>query len=413
MEKVTKSAKLFCDYLAAQVEAPATEENWKIFRNFATCLLNGSIDETTGFDPSGLYWLPQNDREVGRIVSKLTDMFNWLSRHYENNAQSFNPVYGDSPYDGKIDHLAYLHRRSKAFLGHTWLAEKTEPSGHLTRPWRRKNRIEWNPPKFPEERFAELLFKGFVVAGKPDYRGMLITLLMFGGGLRVSEPFHLYIEDVQPGLEDPSVALVTVHHPQNGVAPRGWRNHLGKPGNRAEYLRSQFGLIPRNQLRRDAGWKNNAEDGDGYMQVHWFPEVFGQWFLAIWKRYLRILATTDRPHPFAFINLQGPASGKPYSPKQFSRCFNRAVLRIGLTPKKQLGTTDHGCRHAYAQRLKDCGVHEVIIQRLMHHCSVESQKIYTAPERREIASALKDAQQKLAEQAVHLGKLEIDDWMND
>lgn len=413
MEKVTRSVKLFCDYLEAHADAPSREENWKVFRNFATCLLDGSIDQDTGMDHSGLYWQPCPHREVGRTVGLLTDLFTWLSRECETNAKTFNPQYFGNAYDKRLDRLAYIHKRSKAFLGYTWLAEGDSRPIHVTARYRMKKKLAERPPKFPDERFAELLFKGFVVAGKPDYRGMLITLLMYGGGLRVSEPFHLYVADVAPGLEDPSIALVTIHHPQDGVAPYGWKNYLGKLGSRAQYLRAEFGLTPRNELRRDAGWKHNAEDGDGYMQVHWFPDILGQWFLTIWKRYLRVLATVDRQHPYAFINLQGPVVGKPYTPKQFSRCFNRAVLRIGLTPKKKLGTTVHGCRHAYAQRLKDSGVDEVNIQRLMHHCSIESQKAYTAPERKEIARALKEAEQELAKRAALPSSLRIEDWLTE
>lgn len=58
-------------------------------------------------------------------------------------------------------------------------------------------------------------------------------------------------------------------------------------------------------------------------------------------------------------------------------------------------------------------MHEVIIQRLMHHCSVESQKIYTAPERKELTKALKEAQQKLAEQVTLNDQLTVEDWLKE
>lgn len=411
MENVTRSAKLLCQYVEAQGN-DSIEDNWKIFRNFSTCLRLGTVDPTTGIDPSGLYWEPRTEREVGRIIRVLTDMLGWLSREYHTNADTFNPLYEGTALDRRIERLAYLHRKCKSFLNHTWLDEKQESEIHLIRPRNSRKKLEALPPRFPDDRFPELLFKGFIVAGKPDYRGMLISLLLDGGGLRESEPFHLYVADVQPGLEDSSIALVTIHHPQDGIAPYGFKNHLGKRGTRAQYL-ATYGLVPRNLLRKNAGWKNNAEDGDGYMQVHWFPEEYGRWFLSIWKRYVRTIAGVDRQHPYAFINLQGPSIGKPYSPQQFRRSFARAVRRIGLVPKKANGTTEHGCRHGYAWRLKKNGVSELFIQRLMHHGSPESQKVYTAPERKDIAAALKEAQQKLNEKSEFPGVLKIDDWVED
>lgn len=393
-EKVTRAAKKFCEYLEAHAEAG--EEEWRIFRNFSIALHLGSIDLTTGFDHSGLYWESMNTRDAARTIKHLSDMFDWLSREYATKSiGKFNPRYAGNLYDKRIDRLAYIHRRSKAFLGHTW-NEEVQADGYLTRARRARYVIRDRPPMFPEERFEELLFKGFVVGGKPDYRGMLIALLMFGGGLRVSEPFHLYIPDIQPGLHDPSIAFVAVHHPEDGYAPYQWKNHLNKIGTRSQYLAANFGLAPRNTLRRDAGWKHNAEDGEGYMQVHWFPEVYGQWFMQIWKLYLPILAGVERHHPYAFINLKGPRIGAPYTVKQFQRAFDAAVERIGLTPRKKDGTTCHGCRHSYAQRLIKCGVHEINIQRLMHHCSIESQKVYTAPEKNQIRKALEEASKTLA-----------------
>ncbi|MBI2728519.1 MAG: site-specific integrase [Polaromonas sp.] len=408
MEKVTRACKLFLEYLEAN--ADLNEENWKRFRNFAHSLQSGSIEEATGLDGSGLYWEGKREREVFRTIKLLTDMFDWLSREYETNATQFNPKFNGIEFDKRIDHLAYIHRRSKSFLGYAWQLEHS-PS-RLTRS--RPQGITWRdrPPKFPDERFEELLFKGFVVAGKPDYRGMLITLLMHGGGLRVSEPFHLYVSDVNAAT-DSNAALVLVHNPQDGTAPSNWRNSSGKQGTREQYLSAVFGLVPRNKIRKDAGWKHNAQDGDGFMQVYWFPEIYGQWFMQIWKRYLPILASAKRNHPYAFINLQGPTVGKPYTIKQYSRALKRAVERIGLVSRKRFGTTEHGFRHAYAQRLKKGHVDDITIQRVMHHCSPESQKVYTVPERKEITAALKAGMNTLSAIAEVPKPLRLESYFED
>ena len=94
-----------------------------------------------------------------------------------------------------------------AHLGTTGTSRK---SGHLVRPQRLPKVAKGEPPAFPDERFEELLFEGFCPAGRPDYRGMLITLLLHGAGFRESEPCHLDIEDVfaNPGR---STASRSVH----------------------------------------------------------------------------------------------------------------------------------------------------------------------------------------------------------
>src|SRR6202022_2452553 len=96
--------------------------------------------------------------------------------------------------------------------------------GHRVRYQRPPKVDRGEPPAFPEERFEELLVKGFSAGGRYDYRGMLITLLLHGAGFRESEPFHLYIPDVFPDPGNPSQAMVLIHHPSYGNAPADWRD---------------------------------------------------------------------------------------------------------------------------------------------------------------------------------------------
>ena len=75
---------------------------------------------------------------------------------------------------------------------------------------------------FPEKHVLDLLFKGFVRRGtqnEPDIskrlnlRDILITILLHGGAVRVSEPFHLYIHDVMADPIDSEISLVRIYHP--------------------------------------------------------------------------------------------------------------------------------------------------------------------------------------------------------
>lgn len=395
-EKLVRGAKKFLEYLEAN--AVSGEREWRLFRNFSAALRNGTIDPETGIDPSGLYWKgigPQADI----IVKQLSDWFDWIGREDAPRAEKFNPHYKGNTYDQRIDLQAFHYRRDKAFLGHAWSGKPKEATSKLTRGENAPKVFPKRPPAFPEDRFEELLLKGFKVGGRYDYRGMLISLLQFGGGLRDSEPFHLFMADVQPHWDDASTAFVAVHHPSLGYAPNRWRNYAGQRGSRREYLAAEFGLTPRHLLRnkRHAGWKHPALDDHWFMHVHWFPEVYGEWFMQIWLRYLEQVQAVTRSHPYAWINMYQKPYGGIYTLAQYNKALENAVERIGLAPGKTYGTTAHGFRHAYGQRARRGGIHEVILQRLMHHCSPESQLVYTQPELAESQAAIRQATQKLNE----------------
>jgi len=395
-EKLVRAAKLFLEYL--EVNAIQGEKEWRLFRNFSNALRRGTSDPKTGEDPSGLYWGGVDVRQANFMITQLSDFFEWLGREDEPRAAKFNPHYMSNVYDQRVDLQAYLYRRDKAFLGHAWSIKPSEIQARLIRGEQTPKVFQNRPPMFPEDKFEELLFKGFKVAGRYDYRGMLITLLLFGGGLRVSEPFHLYMADVQPHWKEPFRAFVVVHHPSLGYAPNHWKNHGGQRGARQEYLRAEFGLEPRHLVRGKlhAGWKHPALDERWYMQVHWFPESCGELFMQIWVRYLEQVASIERNHPYAWINVSS-APGCIYTIAQYQKALQGAVERIGLVFGKTYGTTAHGMRHAYAQRARRGGIDPVIIQRIMHHCSPTSQEVYTQPELAEAQAAIRDAAQALRE----------------
>lgn len=394
MEKLVRAVKLFLEYV--EVNAIHGEEEWRLFRNFSNALIFGTIDKKTMLDSSGLYWEPFKGNGANYFITLLTEFFDWMGKNEGPRALKFNPQYGGRKYNLLLDEQAHRFRRSKAFLGHTW---RDNPKvGRITRGNRTPKVFPERPPEFPADRFEELLFKGFYKAGRHDYRGMLITLLLYGAGFRISEPFHLYTSDVQPHWEDSSIAFVAIHHPSLGIAPNNWKNAGGQRGTREQYLASVFGLSTRTDMGRPchAGWKHPALDAKWYMQAHWFPpELYGRWFMQLWIRYMEQVASVERHHPFAFINLESKSAGGIYTIKSYNKALEAAVERVGLEFGKTFGTSAHGPRHAYGQRARRNGVHEVIIQRMMHHCSPGSQKVYTQPELKEVTDALAIAAQNL------------------
>lgn len=396
MSKVTRSVQMFLEYLQTN---PAERDTYRLFQNFAQRLYTGTFNRETGLDPSNLCWAPRSPQDASHIVTHLSDFFDWLSE-MRPEATKLNPRYAGGAFDRQTEEAAYQYRRSQAFLGHTWAANASPAeSGYRVR-WQRLPKVEkGEPPAFPEERFEDLLIKGFRTAGRSDYRAMLITLLLHGAGFRASEPFHLYIPDVFPDPANLRQAKVLIHHPSHGAAPPDWRDERGRPrkGNRAEYLAHHYSLVPRTELmdRRHAGWKGGTHDAPYYKQAYWFVPEYGEWFLQVWHRYLEQVARVERDHPFAFINLYREPMGAMYTLTQYNKAHAAACRRIGLPVGKDLGTTPHGHRHAYGRRLRNAGVDKALIRRVMHHSSLESQEVYTQANTREALEALEAAAQRL------------------
>jgi hypothetical protein len=220
------------------------------------------------------------------------------------------------------------------------------------------------------------------------------------GGYRVSEPFHIYTQDVLFSPQDSSSALVLIHNPEFGAAPGDWKKVTGyRNANRTEYLLRHWGLAPRNRVTTSihAGWKGGFERkqyGSIYLETHWFRPEAGRLFLQLWHEYLPQALSVERKHPFAFVNLHENA-GAPYTVAQFCKAHRAAVERIGLTASRAAGTHPHSHRHAFGQRLKKAKVPKEIIQHCMHHGSIHSQDVYTGPSSREMRDALEIASAQL------------------
>lgn len=390
MLKVVQAVRLFLEYLDSN---PNCTDGAEVFQNFRQRLLTGSIDYAAGSDPSGLWWRPRRPKISNRIICNLTDYFIWWCSKQPGTLNPKAFLEKNSVYDRRVAQLAYEYRRNQAFLGHTWstVHETSRRTGNVRATmWNRAPSTEKDsPPAFPEERVMDLLFTGFKVGGSFNYRDMLITLLMNGAGFRVSEVFHLYLVDVIEDPAAPGSALVLIHHPAWGTAPNDplWVDASGasRKGNRAEYLAEVFGLSPRDWVLGPiaAGWKGGMHEsqfGGYYKQAYWFVPEFGQLFWKLWHLYIEQVLEIDpalRAHPYAFMNIARAPLGGIYKMGKFEASHSAAVMRIGLVPSKQLGTSIHGHRHGYAQRLRRAGVPKEMIRRFLHHTDLSSQEVYT------------------------------------
>ena len=405
MQKMTQSVGLLLDYMAANHDC--FDDPKTLFQSFARRLYSGTIGED-GLDPSGLFWLPKNAAIVRQLINQLTQFSDWMAERL--GATQLNPWREATRYEEMLNWAAYHQKHSRCFLAHTWSREKASETAKRARNTllKRNLTIDHEGVKFfPDDRIMDLLFKGFIIPGKQksprveerlNLRDILITMLMHFGGVRMSEPFHLYVHDVLPDPFHPERSMARIFHPGEGLAPDDWRDAEGKvvKRNREAYLRGKYGMRPRDQYfptdQLHAGWKGSLlESSARFMHIHWFPTWSGELFMMLWNLFLIQRALKDCAHPFAFVTEEG----KPYSADSFARAHARAVERIGLTSAKMLGTTPHGHRHAYGQRLREAGVEPIYRRKAMHHKSLESQVVYTEPQINEVTRILDSASNAL------------------
>ncbi|MHB8354295.1 MAG: gamma-mobile-trio recombinase GmtY [Burkholderiales bacterium] len=405
-QKMTQSVGLLLDYMA--VNHDCFEDPKILFQSFVQRLYSGTVRED-GMDPSGLFWLPKTPANVKQLVNQLSAFSDWMAENL--GTTPLNPWREATHFEEMLHWAAYHQKHGRSFLGHTWdKGRATEAAKQAKHTILKRNPvIDHDGVKvFPDERIMELLFEGFIVPGQQksrriverlNLRDILIAMLMHFGGLRMSEPFHLYVHDVQPDPINREQAMVRVFHPGEGLAPDDWKDVTGKflkGQTRAAYLRGKYGMQPRNlypsTAQLHAGWKDNVTVSTSkFMYVHWFPAWSGELFLKLWNSYMiqRAMKTCD--HPFAFITL----TGNPYALDSFKDAHAAAIERIGLSPGKMLGTTPHAHRHAYGKRLADVELGPLYIKNAMHHKSMESQVIYTEPQARQVTEMMNRATRAL------------------
>lgn len=396
--KLVQAVGLLIGYMEAN--HAAFDNPKELFNTFVQRLYSGTVG-IDGNDPSGLYWDARTPAVVRVLVNHLSRFSDWMVQEY--STQQLNPWRQATRTEEQLAWAAWQHQRNRAFLGHTMSVDAAALNISRARTTLLKKTpvIDHEPVKyFPTDRMADLLFRGFIVPGKQksprieerlNLRDILITMLMHYGGLRMSEPFHLFVHDVIPDDTDPGSALVKIYHPSLGQAPGDLRDAKGKPVpcNRATYLRDKYGLLPRTDYKSShtlhAGWKGNALDSKQYfMHVHWAPCWAGELFWKLWVFYMAQRDQLNPDHPYAFVTREG----KAYSIDAFEDAHAKAVKRIGLEPAKALGTTPHGHRHAYGQRLSDLKLDAIFLQRALHHKSLESQAVYTEPDREKLNRAI-------------------------
>jgi len=391
-----KAAQLLLEYMAANASGFDTPQS--LFESFSSRLYTGTIGDD-GLDPSGLYWLPCS-KQVARLhiyaLSKITD---WLAG--KHGAISMNPLVEADSLTQRLNYAAWFRKNQHDFLGH--IKDK-----HINSTVRYARSVQGKRPlgkqaqdaiEFPERYFEAFYFDGLggALDRRVALRDQLILLLMHGGGLRESEALHLWLEDVFIDPFNPNSVKVRIYHPEDGKAPNNWRGRSGKT-TRAAYLKEKYSLSPRNDLmgKKRVGWKSRVSDSkDEYLEVYWFPTVFGEVFAKLWRDYTRFLTGVERHHPYAFVSFHRDHTGNPYTLNALHDRYRQGLKRIGLKPCKADGLSPHSHRHSYGRRLRRACVQEIVIKKCLHHASLESQTVYTAPTAKEVTASLNTATELL------------------
>lgn len=423
--KLIQAVGLLLDYMEANNDCFPNPKD--LFKSFTDAVYAGTINEN-GSDPSGLFWLPRRTKTARQLLVPLSIFSDWM--HTEYGSIPLNPWREATTHEERLNWAALIQKSHRSFLGHLDDYSKMSETAKKARTVmdRRIPTGDYGDVKaFPDDdTILNLLWVGFKKSNKENnflkqynWRDIAITILMHGGGLRESEPFHLWVHDVMAEPSDPTYARVRVYHPSEGDAPKDFKMPDGRYlTNRKSYLGMKYSLLPRNEYRgmRHAGWKNPklSDSQQYYIHVHWFPRDWGYLFMQVWKMYLaqRIYEKITDTHPFAFVSFRGDNHGDMYTIESFRQSHARAVRRIGLTVGKMHGTTEHGHRHAYGQRTSKAKLDPSVTQAGLHHKARESQDVYTQPTIDRVTKVLAKASEALENGQQLPMVVDLDAWFN-
>jgi hypothetical protein len=374
--------------------------------------------------------LPKTPGVVLRLVRALDDYIKWLHDcGYGDKLPAGYEVWSagkDHLFPGAdVVRMLYAAHYARKFslLAHVKKRNQTRPqppsAGLLERDDRRVGTDDTK--RFPIKYLVPLLAQAFVkcpVATDPldreDVTGHLAAVLLAGGGIRESEPHHLWVNDITIVDGEPVVFL---RHPQLSLIDLP----DGSSITREEYLGKFCAMLPRNRMadKFHSGWKGIKLGSEHWAMMYWLPlPGLKEHFLAAYLEYIRqvrpklMQARRSRglpDHPFLLVSSgraqqegDNTSVGDPYTRvaarNSWSRAFNRLqhlYPDANLVLAKSNGTTRHGLRHLYGGTLAELGVSSEMVQECMHHISPRSQLVYKEPLKSAVHLTLSEAAENI------------------
>ncbi|TDY23501.1 phage integrase family protein [Paraburkholderia sp. BL6665CI2N2] len=384
--------------LASQTDADS------LIADFVQALLFGTV-QADGTDPKGMYWRANSADHAKQILDAARRFGAFLEE--EGSLVTLHPTVAYRA-DWLKHQFAFAMRRNTSMLAHL-KNERDHLAAPESTPFQRQitqGRGRGRPIAFPKPLEAEFFKTGLFSRRQRNriqsvcphtVRDTLYFLLLMYGGLRKSEPLHLFLQDVVADPDQQGCALVFLFHPETGSVP-------GERARRNEYLRVRYQRAPRNLLAITdplfAGWKSMLLDETTRItgprtRVYWRNLEAGRLFWQLHKVYISIVRPKRTNHPYYFVSLSGTSIGRPMTIDTVDDAFERALARMDLSPDASAGLNPHGMRHLYAQELVDAGVDPAVIQICLHHTSVASQITYTRPTPGRLVDILKKAADKI------------------
>ncbi|UWP88445.1 site-specific integrase [Aliiroseovarius crassostreae] len=429
--KAARSVGLFYDFcLSFQFD------NTNSIRNIHSAALHAFIEAIQkgtipkeGVDNSGLYWAPMSANSVA-VTARHIDQFVEYACDKLRDLHKDHPLKAlyrefSAPPSNQAEMVGFLiaskSNSSRSFLQH--LKNNEVSAKGLHRASRRNLGYEQpvsglrSAKHMDPSLIAKMLEVGFVknenavsIYEKEDVTAKMIFLLLVGGGLRQSEPLHMWFNDFAfPLLDGNERCIPLLRHPSQAET-----YIMGESCSRREYL-GHRGLVPRYEAGSKAlwvGWKNLPMDQrTAQTEVFFIHQGLEYLFASYFRTYLNFrrelvharIRRGESDHPFLFVSKGEDRSsassciGNPYSLSAFKRAWTRALDRVEkaygeVVPRGKIyGTTPHGLRHFYGKTLLSAGAPQKAIQRAMHHRHILSQSVYTEPEWQEVNEALNRA----------------------
>lgn len=389
--QVARAVGLFYDYCI--IKCPAYKND-----NSVTDALRGFVECSLGGD-SELGWSPSSIGVVKRNLSRIIEF-----------SKSTSEVLGDSllPEDSNT-RLRYFYRAYQAKLDSV-TSHVTEVKNVAARLQALSTDHIYQFNRSPHERHIKLfpediiepLFKhGFKTSHGEDLGAKMITALLLFGGMRNSEPFHLWFNDFSIF---PSTGSLTIflHHPSEAscnIPP--YKKMLRK-----EYL-MQRGLKPRNDRTTTksyhAGWKDLAVDNQYRTEIKLVHNEVEKHFIQWWSDYMNLRGACMKSykekhgleHPFFFVKMGDRNDlGAPLSIKSYLDSLKRAVARLEKLGYAVAwgyidGVSPHPMRHWFITKLEENNVSPKVIQSLANHRNILSQEIYKGATAKQIDAAVR------------------------
>jgi integrase len=352
-------------------EAPLTGDLYVLVQEYAEARFRGTW--IAGEDPTGLYWRRVRISTVSEEIRALDRYSRFVAKLHDSPV--FNPdehalvkvarFYRSAREAGRSDALVHLRgvrrRRSKA---------APTINRRMTESDKAAMRAKHLSP-------AEMIET--VEHGARSPRDKMLLLLLGYAGLRISEPLHLYVNDVVELFRETGASKIRLEHPENGSCVSSTTE------DRSGFLARVYKRLPRSQLGRGhrefAGWKGmvltEADSANRY--AFWLEEsITGRYFRRCLEAYFddhkSLLRTGRLRHPYLFFNTTRNGAlnyGQPLSLSCAHDLVDRAFRRVGIR------AGSHACRHHYGFYAADVlQIPQETLMRMMHHSSIVSTDTY-------------------------------------